>query len=101
MLRREIMYKDGESKRLENLTKKTHKKASKENKDATSNNAYAENQINQAIALRAKHEEDKDHFENEIKRYQDKLYEKEEEQKIDEDNSSSAPSKDKGKNGEF
>lgn len=101
MLRREIMYKDGESKRLQNLTKKMHKKASKENKDSTSNKFWAEQQINQAIALRAKHEEDKDHFEAEIKRYQDKLYEKEEEQKIDEDNSSSAPSKDKGKNGEF
>ena len=73
----------------------------KENKEATSNKTFAEQQINQAIALRAKHEEDKDHFEAEIKRYQDKLYEKEEEQKIDEDNSSSAPSKDKGKNGEF
>jgi len=32
---------------------------------------------------------------------QAKLYDKEEEQKIDEDNSSSAPSKDKGKNDEF
>ena len=95
------MYKEGETKRLQNLTKKMHKKAMKENKEATSNKTFAEQQINQAIALRAKHEEDKDHFEAEIKRYQDKLYEKEEEQKIDEDNSSSAPSKDKGKNGEF
>lgn len=101
MLRREIMYKESETKRLQNLTKKMHKKAMKENKEATSNKTFAEQQINQAIALRAKHEEDKDHFEAEIKRYQDKLYEKEEEQKIDEDNSSSAPSKDKGKNGEF
>lgn len=42
MLRREIMYKDGESKRLQNLTKKMHKKASKENKDSTSNKFWAE-----------------------------------------------------------
>ena len=42
MLRREIMYKNGETKRLQNLTKKMHKKATKENKEATSNQNYAE-----------------------------------------------------------
>jgi len=101
MLRREIIYKNYESKRLHNLTKKMHKKATKENKEATSNRTYAEQQINQAIALRAKHEEDKDHFEAEIKRYQEKLYEKEDENKIDEEQSSHAPANEKGKNGEF
>jgi len=52
--------------------------------------------------LRAKHEEDKDHFEAEIKRYQEKLYEKEEENKIDDD-SSTAPTggKEKAKGSEF
>lgn len=51
--------------------------------------------------MRAKHEEDKDHFEAEIKRYQEKLYEKEDENKIDEEQSSHAPANEKGKNGEF
>ena len=101
MLRREIMYKNGETKRLATLTKKMHRKAIKENKEALKNKKIAEQQINQAIALRAKHEEDKDHFEAEIKRYQEKLYEKEEENKIDDDQSS-APTKEKGvKSGEF
>ena len=40
--------------------------------------------------MRAKHEEDKDHFEAEIKRYQEKLYEKEEENKIEDDQSTAA-----------
>lgn len=95
------MYKNGEAKRLENLTKKMHKKAEQENSAALFSKSLAEQQINQAIALRAKHEEDKDHFEAEIKRYQEKLYEKEEENKIDDD-TSTAPTKDaKAKNGEF
>ena len=90
MLRREIMYKNGETKRLQNLTKKMHKKAEQENSAALFSKLLAEQQINQAIALRAKHEEDKDHFEAEIKRYQEKLYEKEEENKIEDDQSTAA-----------
>ena len=100
MLRREIMYKNNETKRLTKLTKKMHQKAEQENGQAVHTMQLAEQQINQAIALRAKHEEDKDHFEAEIKRYQEKLYEKEEENKIDDDQST-APSKEKQKTGEF
>ena len=102
MLRREIMYKNGETKRLQNLTKKMHKKAEQENSAALFSKLLAEQQINQAIALRAKHEEDKDHFEAEIKRYQEKLYEKEEENKI-EDDQSTAAAKDgaKKQNGDY
>ena len=51
--------------------------------------------------MRAKHEEDKDHFEAEIKRYQEKLYEKEEENKIEDDQSTAPTKGDKNKNGEF
>ncbi len=69
MLRREIMYKNNETKRLTKLTKKMHQKAEQENGQAVHTMQLAEQQINQAIALRAKHEEDKDHFEAEIKRY--------------------------------
>ena len=100
MLRREIMYKNNETRRLQNLTKKMHKRAEQENSAALFSKSLAEQQINQAIALRAKHEEDKDHFEAEIKRYQEKLYEKEEENKI-EDDQSTAPTQEKAKNGEF
>ena len=100
MLRKEIMYKNNEAKRLNNLTRKMHKKAEQENSAALFSKSLAVQQINQAIALRAKHEEDKDHFEAEIKRYQEKLYEKEEENKIDDD-TSTAPAKEKAKNGEF
>ena len=101
MLRREIMYKTNETKRLSKLTNKMHRKAEEENEASLYSKELAERQVNQAIALRAKHEEDKDHFEAEIKRYQEKLYEKEEENKI-EDDQSTAPTKEKGaKSGEF
>ena len=101
MLRREIMYKNGETKRLQNLTQKMHRKAEQENGAAIFSKLLAEQQINQAIALRAKHEEDKDHFEAEIKRYQEKLYEKDEENKIEDDQSTTPKPGEKAKTGEF
>jgi len=42
MLRKEIMYKNGEAKRLENLTKKMHKKAETENGAALFSKSLAE-----------------------------------------------------------
>ena len=77
------------------------KLAEKQNKESIINKRIATDYITQSIALRAKHEEDKDHFEAEIKRYQEKLYEKEEEGKIEDDQLSSAPEKEMAKNGEF
>lgn len=65
------------------------------------NKTQAEEHINQSIALRNKHEEDREHFEGEFKRYQEKLFEKEEEQKIDEDQSDSGAGADKNKAGDF
>lgn len=46
MLRKEIMYKNSESRRLENLTKKMHKKAFQENGSALFSKSLAEQQIN-------------------------------------------------------
>ena len=54
-----------------------------ENKEAIQSKRIAEEHINQSIALRAKHEEDKEHFEADIKRMQEKLYEKDEENKFE------------------
>ena len=42
MLRKEIMYKNSESRRLENLTKKMHKKAEQENSAALYSKSLAE-----------------------------------------------------------
>ena len=46
MLRREIMYKNGEMKRLQNLTQKMHRKAEQENSQALFSRSVAEQQIN-------------------------------------------------------
>ena len=45
------------------------RQAEKQNKESIINKRIATDYITQSIALRAKHEEDKDHFEAEIKRY--------------------------------
>ena len=100
MLRKELTSSQDENKRMGSDIKKIRKLAEQENNAAVFSKRVAEEQINQSIALRAKHEEDKDHFEAEIKRYQEKLYEKEEDNKIDDD-ASTAPTKEKAKNGEF
>ena len=42
MLRKEIMYKSGETKRLSNLTKQMHKKAEQENSAALFSKSLAE-----------------------------------------------------------
>ena len=53
--------------------------------------------------MRAKHEEDKDHFEADIKRMQEKLYEKDEENKFEDKqfDQSLAATKEKSKNGDY
>ena len=91
-----------ECKRLTNQTKKVRKIAESENKEAVISKRIAEEHINQSIALRAKHEEDKDHFEADIKRMQEKLYEKDEENKFEDKqfDQSLAATKNKDKNGD-
>ena len=83
MLRKELVSSLNECKRLTNQTKKVQKIAIQENKEAIFSKRIAEEHINQSIALRAKHEEDKEHFEADIKRMQEKLYEKDEENKFE------------------
>jgi len=46
MLRKEIMYKNNEAKRLNNLTRKMHKKAEQENSAALFSKSLAVQQIN-------------------------------------------------------
>lgn len=46
MLRKEIMYKSGETKRLSDKTKQMHKKAEQENSAALFSKSLAEQQIN-------------------------------------------------------
>lgn len=65
------------------------------------NKTHCEEHINQAIALRTKHEEDKVHFENQFQAYQRKLVEKDEEKKIDDDTSDSGAGADKSKGHDF
>ena len=85
MLRKELCASQNSYKRLQTMTRKMRKMAEEENKDMLSDKTITEEYINQSIALRFKHEEDKEHFEGEVKRYQEKLYEKEEEKKIEDD----------------
>ena len=101
MLRKELCASQNSYKRLQTMTRKMRKMAEEENKDMLSDKTITEEYINQSIALRFKHEEDKEHFEGEVKRYQEKLYEKEEEKKIEDDQDTSGAQGDKSKNGEF
>lgn len=52
-----------ECKRLTHATKRVRADAEKQNKEAIISKRIAEEHINQSIALRQKHEEDKEHFE--------------------------------------
>lgn len=101
MLRKELCQSQNGYKKLQSMTKKMRKMAEAENREMLSNMRTAEEHINQSIALRFKHEEDKEHFEGEVKRYQDKLYGKEEEAKIDEEQSQNGGQTDKAKAGDF
>ena len=51
------------------MTKKMRKMAEQENKQMLVEKRISEDYINQSVALRFKHEEDKEHFEGEVKRY--------------------------------
>ena len=95
MLRKELCASQNSYKRLQSMTKKMRKMAEQENKEMIQDKRIAEDYINQSIALRFKHEEDKEHFEGEVKRYQEKLYEKEEEKKIEDDQDTSGAQGDK------
>lgn len=67
-LRKELSSALLEINGLDNNIKKTKKVAEKQNKEYVIGNKIAEEATNQIIALRAKHEEEKERFENEIKK---------------------------------
>lgn len=62
---------------LTNETKRIKKEAQEQNKLQIISVQLAEQHTNQCIALRAKHEEDKETFENKIKQMREQLTEKE------------------------
>ena len=101
MLRKELSQSQNGYKKLQTMTKKMRKMAEQENKQMLVEKRISEDYINQSVALRFKHEEDKEHFEGEVKRYQVKLYEKEEEKKIEDDQSQSGAQGEKSKAGDF
>ena len=77
-LRKELTSATGEVYRLKKNIGKTKKEAEYQNKDYIVGKKISEEANNQIIALRAKHEEEKERFENEIKKLQERLKEKDE-----------------------
>ena len=66
MLRKELTSSNNECARYAKQIKKNRKKAEDENRDYQAVSKIAEETNNQIIALQAKHEEEKQKFENEI-----------------------------------
>lgn len=78
MLRKELTSSRNECDRYEKAIKKSKKEAEIQNKDYQNVSKIAEETNNQIIALQAKHEEEKERFENVIQKLQLKLKEKDE-----------------------
>ena len=77
-MRKEMLSKKDECARLIKKTNKARKLAEQQNHEALHNIRLAEEHVTQRVALRAKHEEDKETFETKIKEMQEKLLEREE-----------------------
>ena len=75
MLRKELISAQNECKRLSKGIAKAKKIAQLNHKHYISSKYLAELHTSQGIALRAKYEEEKEHFEAEIKKMQEKLLE--------------------------
>ena len=103
MLRKELSSANGEVDKLKKGIKKTKREAEFQNKDYVLGKKVHEEASNQIIALRAKHEEEKDRFENEIKKLTDRLKEKDEVIEFDDKNfdASYQQAKDKTKTSDF
>lgn len=78
MLRKELMSKRDECKRLVKMTDKARTLAEEQNSEAKQNNKVADEHIAQRIALRVKHEADNEEFERNLKEMQSKLLKREE-----------------------
>lgn len=85
-LRKELTSSEGEVTRLKNNIKKAKREAENQNKDYIVGKKVAEESNIQIISLRAKHEEEKDRFENEILKLQERLKEKDEVIEFDDKN---------------
>jgi chromosome segregation ATPase len=86
LLRKELTSSKSECARYDKTIKKSKKEAEIQNKDYQSVSKIAEETNNQIIALQAKHEEEKEKFENVIQKLQLKLKEKDEMIEFDDKN---------------
>ena len=86
MLRKEMTSASNEIDTLRKNIKKNKKEAELQNREYILGKKVAEEANNQIIALRAKHEEEKDRFENEIKKLTDRLKVKDEMIEFDDKN---------------
>ena len=85
-LRKELTSADNEVFKLKSNIKRAKKEAESQNKDYVIGKKISEEATNQIIALRAKHEEEKERFENEIIKLQERLKEKDEVIEFDDKN---------------
>ena len=83
MMRKELRSSQEECKRLTKQTNKARRVAEEQNKEAINSMRIADEHMTQRIALRAKHDEDKEHFEQQIKIMQDKLTDRDETKDIE------------------
>lgn len=103
VLRKELTSANSEVERIHKKTKKAKKEAELQNKDYVLGKKVSEEANNQIIALRAKHEEEKERFEIEIQKLQERLKEKDEVIEFDDKNfdQSYSQAKDKTKTSDF
>ncbi len=103
VLRKELTSANQEVERITKKTKKARKEAELQNKDYVLGKKVSEEANNQIIALRAKHEEEKERFEIEIQKLQERLKEKDEVIEFDDKNfdQSYSQAKDKTKITDF
>jgi hypothetical protein len=86
VLRKELSSAIGEVERIKRGIKKAKKEAEGQNKEYILGKKFSEEANNQIIALRAKHEEEKERFEVEIQKLQERLKEKDEVIEFDDKN---------------
>ena len=86
MLRKETTSATTEIDGLKKSIKRNKKEAEAQNREYILGKKIAEEANNQIIALRAKHEEEKERFENEIKKLSDRLKVKDEMIEFDDKN---------------
>ena len=103
VLRKELTSSTNEVTNLKKHIGKAKREAENQNKEYVLGSKVAEEANNQIIALRAKHEEEKERFEHEIKKLQERLKEKDEVIEFDDKNfdQTFSQAKDKTKTSDF